>query len=445
MEKAAGVWLKKRWVRNPFRRCCIRSSPTTRNRKLSPSASCRYAKSLPEGDMPAPASSWQIISASRNFPRPRGADRRRSRSPTDPRTCSHLRGSGRSKDLYLPHPLILRSGNGVAPMEPASGQQSAAHDTIEMHHVPCDMCGEDSVTPYVTPVPGAPGLKMPATVVKCNSCGLLYTWPRPTQASMPDLYRTYYTTQPAVISPSARQSSKSLRSFLRPMWHWYCGQYLAEVIEKARGAVLEIGCGTGDLLEELSLRGCQVHGVDINPASVQACRERGLPATQGELDTLTFPPGSFDTVILWHALEHLPSPRGALTKIRQLLRPGGRLFIYCPNADSYLARLFGPYWYQWHLPFHFHHFTPASIRRLVQLGAFAIVRLRTVTPEFPIAHSLDLYGRTAGPTALRFLVRIGFHRTATFRLTVAPLFRLLDWCMRGQGECLHVELMKPAS
>lgn len=220
---------------------------------------------------------------------------------------------------------------------------------------------------------------------------------------------------------------------------------MAEVIGKARGVVLEVGCGTGELLEDLAGRGCRVLGVDINPTSVQACREKGLPATQGELDTLSFPPGSFDTVILWHALEHLPSPRGALTKIRQLLRPGGRLFIYCPNADSYLARFFGPYWYQWHLPFHFHHFTPASIRRLAQLGAFAVVRVRTVTPEFPVAHSLDLYGRTAGPPALRFLVRTGFHRTAPFRLTVAPLFRLLDWCMRGQGECLQVELMKPES
>jgi SAM-dependent methyltransferase len=316
-------------------------------------------------------------------------------------------------------------------------------DIVEMVHVPCDMCGGDAVTPYVTPVTYYPGLEIPCAIVTCNSCGFIYTCPRPTQRCMPGLYQTYYAAQDGGSPPSTRRWGKRLRLFFRPLWHRYCGQYLAEVIGKARGAVLEVGCGTGELLEDLARRGCRVLGVDINPTSVQVCRERGLPAMQGELDTLSFPPGSFDTVILWHALEHLPSPRGALEKIRHLLRPGGRLFIYCPNADSYLARFFGPYWYQWHLPFHFHHFTPASVRRLAQLGAFTVVRIRTVTPEFPVAYSLDLYGRTAGPAALRILVRTGFHRTVYFRLTVALLFRLLDWCMRGQGECLQVELMKP--
>ena len=318
-------------------------------------------------------------------------------------------------------------------------------DTIEMVHGACDMCGEDAVTPCVTPVIYYPGLEIPCTVVICSSCGFMYTHPRPSQDSMPGLYQTYYAAQVGGGPHTGWPWAKRLGRILRPLWHRYCGQYLAEVIGKARGAVLEVGCGTGELLEDLAGRGCQVFGVDINPASVQACREKGLPATQGELDTLSFPPGSFDTVILWHALEHLPSPREALTKIGQLLRPGGRLIIYCPNADSYLAHFFGPYWYQWHLPFHFHHFTPASIRRLAQLGAFTVVRLRTVTPEFPVAHSLDLYGRTAGSPALRFLVRTGFHRTTPFPLTVASLFRLLDWCMREQGECLQVELMKPES
>ncbi|HSB82300.1 MAG TPA: class I SAM-dependent methyltransferase [Candidatus Methylomirabilis sp.] len=260
---------------------------------------------------------------------------------------------------------------------------------------------------------------------------------------MAGLYQTCYETQDGGTPRVTRRRIDQLKRLLRPLWHRYCGQYLAEVLRKAHGAVLEVGCGTGELLEELAMRGCRVHGVDINPTSIQACRRKGLPATLGELDSLAFPPDSFDTVILWHALEHLPSPRGGLERIRHFLRPGGSLFIYCPNAESYLARLFGQYWYQWHLPLHFYHFTPASLRRLAQLTDFTVVRLRTVTPEFFLAYSLDLYGRAGRGSALKTVLRSGLHRTVCFRLAVAPLLRLLDWCRRGQGECLQVELMKP--
>ena len=311
-----------------------------------------------------------------------------------------------------------------------------------MVRVACDLCGEQTARPCLTPATGIPGLQTTFSIVQCAACGLLYTCPRPAQACMPRLYSSYYTTQADPLPVSARQTS-SLRQRLRPLWHRYCGQYLTEVIGKARGAVLEIGCGTGDLLEELAARGCRVHGVDINPVSVRACRQKGLPATVGELDDLVFPADSFDTVILWHVVEHLPSPRAALEKIRRLLRPGGRLFLYCPNAGSYLASLFGACWYAWQLPFHFYHFTPATMRRLAQQAGFSVVRLRTITPEYLVAYSLDLWGRSSKRRMVATFLRSGLHRTLLFRLAISPLFRLLDWWRRGQGECLQVELMKP--
>ena len=51
-------------------------------------------------------------------------------------------------------------------------------DTIEMVHGFCDMCGEDAVPPYVTPMTYYPRMEIPCTVVTCSSCGFMYTHPR---------------------------------------------------------------------------------------------------------------------------------------------------------------------------------------------------------------------------------------------------------------------------
>ncbi len=316
-------------------------------------------------------------------------------------------------------------------------------DIVEMVHVSCDLCGGETATSYLTPVASSPGMEIHCSIVTCDSCGFIYTSPRPVQRSMPQLYQSYYTASASRTSPGTLRLGKRLKLLLRPLWHWYCGQYLSEVVRKASGAVLDVGCGTGDLLEELANRGCRAVGLDINTTSIEICRKRGLLAVQGDLDILSFPAASFDTIILWHVLEHIPSPRKALERIHSLLRPGGKLLVYCPNAKSYLAQLFGPYWSQWHLPFHFHHFTESSIRALARLGVFTIYRIQTVTPEFLVAYSLDLYHRTGRNALLRLLLRTGIHHTLYFRLAVSPVFRFLDWCMRGRGECLQVEMMKP--
>jgi hypothetical protein len=45
-----------------------------------------------------------------------------------------------------------------------------------------------------------------------------------------------------------------------------------------------------------------------------------------------------------------------LVQVRRLLRPGGEVWISCPNADSLWRRVFGRGWVNWHVPFHLWHF-----------------------------------------------------------------------------------------
>lgn len=129
--------------------------------------------------------------------------------------------------------------------------------------------------------------------------------------------------------------------------NWHLGSRMALVRETiARhapdgGRVLDVGCGTGFLLEALARDG-RWHGVgvDLSPDSVGLARDR--LARLGAADRLDArvgsayepPEGPFDLVTLTDVLEHLEDPRACLRALRERLAPGGLLVVSTPNRRS---------------------------------------------------------------------------------------------------------------
>jgi 2-polyprenyl-3-methyl-5-hydroxy-6-metoxy-1,4-benzoquinol methylase len=73
--------------------------------------------------------------------------------------------------------------------------------------------------------------------------------------------------------------------------------------------VLDVGCGNGEFLAALAEHGLEGWGLDISGAAVEACRRRGLRASEGDLCGGEWPAQrSFDAVTLWDVLEHLTEP-----------------------------------------------------------------------------------------------------------------------------------------
>ena len=95
--------------------------------------------------------------------------------------------------------------------------------------------------------------------------------------------------------------------------------------------VLEVGCGNGKTLAALKAIGCNVIGVDFSEEAVVSCRQLipDVDVRQGDILHLDFEDSSFDSVVLFHVLEHvlpddLPT---AVSEIGRVLRRGGRAFI----------------------------------------------------------------------------------------------------------------------
>lgn len=86
--------------------------------------------------------------------------------------------------------------------------------------------------------------------------------------------------------------------------------------------VLDIGCGTGHLLEMLRSVGATASGIDVDPGSVAQARSRGLDVQRASIETVPTEPG-FDVVVLNDVIEHPLEPIPLLRSA--LARPGRRL------------------------------------------------------------------------------------------------------------------------
>jgi SAM-dependent methyltransferase len=95
--------------------------------------------------------------------------------------------------------------------------------------------------------------------------------------------------------------------------------------------VLDLGCGSGSLLDVLERRGQRVIGIDVRPEGLARARKRHPDALllRAEADRLPLRDGVLDAVVALDVLEHVDDA-AALAEVARVLRPGGLLLASVP-------------------------------------------------------------------------------------------------------------------
>jgi SAM-dependent methyltransferase len=287
----------------------------------------------------------------------------------------------------------------------------------------CPICGSPPLdaTPLAGPdrFQGTPGT---FSVAVCSSCGTGWTLPE----VPPEQLEAYYPPTYGFLQPSATQRRVQEvlmnRAVTRPPYADLGGP----------GDLLDVGCGRGDLAAAFARRGWRASGVDISPDAVASARAQGVDARTGTLATVGLAPSSFDAVVMRHSLEHVPDPVAELERVRELLRPGGRVAVSVPNFDSWERRRFGSAWFHLDLPRHRTHFTPASLRLALTKTGFEVVSAETSGDAGSLLATLQY--RVAGRLVSRSVPAL----YAQYGLGVAltPARALLDR-QEGGGPFLH--------
>lgn len=270
----------------------------------------------------------------------------------------------------------------------ASSRQRITSAPVELEHIACDLCGTGDAEPVLD-------LRdlihrttdLPFTLVRCRRCGLRYLNPRPIAAQLGRFYPADYAPhRRAGLSATARRWLLSRE--LRSLW---------PLLAPPR-RVLELGCGSGDLLQLLrELGNPNVIGIEPSASAADLARQRwGLEVVRGTLEEARLARGSFDVALAQHVLEHLPSPDATLAELARVLRPGGTLVLWVPNAGSWAARVWGSAWMGYDTPRHLYTFDLDTLRALLDRHGFGIAAVRHEWPGIEWSWGLRLALRQRG-------------------------------------------------
>lgn len=241
-----------------------------------------------------------------------------------------------SESLY--NVRVIRDPAG--PAEPLTLQQN-----------PCPVCrGTDFRRTLLIP-------DFDLRVINCRACGLGRLHPQPS----PQEVAGYYP--PSYYGYEGAKFSWLIEWLVRAVGMRHARFLMRRLPAGAR--VLDVGCGRGAALRPLLEAGCEVHGFELTEDALSGIDRRIRTRVAPSLPEAGFAPASFDMIILWHVLEHVPNPREVVSEIARLLCPGGVLIVAVPNYSSLQARWSGPAWFHLDLPRHLFQFPVGALRRLL--------------------------------------------------------------------------------
>jgi 2-polyprenyl-3-methyl-5-hydroxy-6-metoxy-1,4-benzoquinol methylase len=188
---------------------------------------------------------------------------------------------------------------------------------------------------------------------------LLITFPKPTETELPSYYesedyishtdgkRTLFEKVYQYIKNIALKNKLDLINGLQP----------------EKGNLLDIGAGTGDFLAVAKQNGWKITGIEPNEKAKNIAINKGISFVE---NSELLEKESFDTITMWHVLEHVPDLDFQIKELKRLLKPNGTILIAVPNFNSYDAKHYGSYWAAYDVPRHLWHFSKTAIKLLFE-------------------------------------------------------------------------------
>ncbi|MEX2016459.1 MAG: class I SAM-dependent methyltransferase, partial [Candidatus Hydrogenedentales bacterium] len=179
---------------------------------------------------------------------------------------------------------------------PESFYTTFAHDfDIDRYEaVACNLCGSEDYRSIVE--------EQGFTICECRSCGLVYVNPQPVAEALPQFYEGMY-----VDTSDAEMEARHLAYGPR-----HVGRILERRTEglaqrrKDAKKLLEVGCGSGRLLEAIRDLPFELHAIELSARAAEHARTRVPEASiqVAGMDTAEFGEGEFDAIVSVAVLEH---------------------------------------------------------------------------------------------------------------------------------------------
>ena len=199
-------------------------------------------------------------------------------------------------------------------------------------------------------------------IVQCEICESMYLSSRPAQTYIGHAYSQYYThsasNNSSFISKLENELlyhwinvnieprlNSSFKFLFKVIWPLLLYRYpLEEIVKLPRGTVLDIGCGSGNMLKILGSIGWEVYGIEIDEKAAVAASKQGINVKKGTFELAKDFNQEFDCVVASHVIEHIYDPKYFIETLINSTKINGKIYISYPNPHSLVHRLFGKYW-----------------------------------------------------------------------------------------------------
>ena len=135
--------------------------------------------------------------------------------------------------------------------------------------------------------------------------------------------------------------------------------------------LLDVGAGSGILLEAATAQGWQAEGVEPSRWLAQEAAHRGLRVHLGVLPC-SAAAGPYDAVTVVDVIEHVPDPVGLMRDVRKVLDPGGIALVVTPDVQSIAARLMKWKWWHYRVA-HIGYFDRVTLERCMRAAGLECV------------------------------------------------------------------------
>lgn len=157
-------------------------------------------------------------------------------------------------------------------------------------------------------------------------------------------------------------------------------QIYPEIFALAKGAVLDLGCGRGELLKEFKKKGISAYGIELNVALLEHCKNSGLDVRNEDIlkHLNSLPDASLGGFVAIQVVEHLPYSliRELFVLLSRKLQPSAKLVFETINVLSLL-----PFAHNYFRdPTHQPPLHPDTLKFTLEISGFQVIELRKLSP-----------------------------------------------------------------
>ena len=218
-----------------------------------------------------------------------------------------------------------------------------------------------------------------ASLHKCDDCGLVFADTGIKTVSPQVLYEKYYKNETGGRFNLGVEYAICILRFFRAL-------KIFSIHPKAK-SVLDIGSGRGLMLYYLKkYYGYKIAmGIQPSKPALEFSRKiLKLDVDDRDFLKINFGSQCFDTITIWHVLEHVDHPECYVEKISQLLSSRGKFVVEVPNFNSWTARWTGAHWLGLDLKHHVSFFVPDTLCEMFKRHRFCVEKIHTFSLEYSI-------------------------------------------------------------